>query len=275
MAAVAHPVGVDLPAEPGREAVPERDRPDRLADQDREVRGSHRVGRARLTPRTAQGELRWIWSTSTPCAASAPNSRRTYSERSTRAPSLRRAAARRPPIVLEADRRPGPCPAARSADRPAICRWQAVYGRPDCSKRSTGAMPSRAGRGSTVSRSMSGISRRTPSGPPMRGPPVTESSTRYTSKTGDMPTPCAANWGSRVDGTSLDAGETRDIHLGQRDSPDPFRDQPGGLDPGAAASRACSCCLARSPCSTGSIPPAAQCDDCRDHVRVRGALSSR
>ena len=96
-----------------------------------------------------------------------------------------------------------PAAAAASAMAVAKRRWQAGWPSPSWVKRSTGAHAQPGMACSSVRRSRSGNSRRSPTGPPMEGLAVAESSLQYTSNTGDMPTPQVTAASRRATGTAL------------------------------------------------------------------------
>src|SRR5215831_4902830 len=96
-----------------------------------------------------------------------------------------------------------PCSRARSVIRRANDRWQPAYTCPSWVYRSTGAQAQPGCPASTVTRSRSGSSRRSPPGPPMCLLVVMSSLTRKTSNTGDIPTPQPAARSSRPTGTVL------------------------------------------------------------------------
>ena len=96
-----------------------------------------------------------------------------------------------------------PSSAANAAARRAKLRWQPGCSSPSWVYRSTGAHAQPGCAASRASRSRSGYSRRSPSGPPAIRPIVALSSTQNVSNTGDIPTPQAAACGNRLAGTAL------------------------------------------------------------------------
>ena len=211
VAAVAHGPGQHHRAERGTQPVPMGDGADRLLDQDQPVCSGDRVGsgrrRASSWPAAYSG---WNCSTGTDCAVSAstgPGRSREHarSHASFRMPGRCTPVGARRCQRTTRPRTPSGAPAPRlRPNRSSGGRNHAgtpVRLTPSWVRRSAGAHAHPGCAAKAQTRSRSGMSRRSPTGPPVSSLVVMESVTRKTSKTGDMPTPQRTARASKPVGT--------------------------------------------------------------------------